>query len=113
MPRYALHALAAAAAALTFAVPAAHASEARDTAAGMPLAKADAYFTCHAVSGAKIGPSFTEIAKKYAGKPEDAAEKSVEAGIKDGVKGTMMMAHPSISAGDLDKIADWILSLAK
>ena len=113
MKLFTAHTMAAAAAALAFAIPAAHASEAKDAAAGKPLAQADACFTCHAVAGAKIGPSFTDIAKKYAGKSEDDAEKAIEAEIKDGVKGSMMMAHPSISASNLDKIADWILSLKK
>ena len=113
MKLFTAHTMAAAAAALAFAIPAAHASEAKDAAAGKPLAQADACFTCHAVAGAKIGPSFTDIAQKYAGKSEDAAEKAIEAEIKGGVKGTMMTAHPSISAGDLDKISDWILSLKK
>ena len=100
-------------ASLAFAMPAAHASEAKDAAAGQPLAKADACFTCHGLAAAKIGPSFTDIARKYAGKPEDDAEKAIEVEIREGVKGTMMTGHPSISAGDLDKIADWILSLNK
>ena len=113
MKLFTAHSLAAAAAALAFAIPAAHANEAKDAAAGKLLVKSDACFTCHAVTGTKIGPSFTDIAKKYASKSEDDAEKAIETEIKGGVKGTMMMAHSSISASDLDKIADWILSLKK
>ncbi len=108
-----LNTFAAIAATLAIAIPAAHANEAKDAAAGKLLVKSDACFTCHGVSAAKIGPSFEDIAKKYAGKSEDAAEKAIEGEIKGGVKGTMMMAHPSISANDLDEIADWILSLKK
>ncbi len=113
MKLFTAHTMVAAAAALAFAIPAAHANEAQDAAAGKPLAQADACFTCHAVAGTKIGPSFTDIAKMYASKSEDDAEKAIEGDIKNGVKGSMMMAHPSISASNLDKIADWILSLKK
>ena len=113
MKLFTAHTMVAAAAALAFAIPAAHANEAQDATAGKPLAQADACFTCHAVAGTKIGPSFTDIAKKYASKSEDDAEKAIEGDIKNGVKGSMMMAHPSISASNLDKIADWILSLKK
>ncbi len=105
--------LAAIAATLAFAIPAAHANEAQDAAAGKLLVKSDACFTCHGVTATKIGPSFTDIAKKFANKSEDDAEKAIETDIKNGVKGTMMMAHGSISARDLDEIADWILSLKK
>ncbi len=108
-----LCALASLAAALAFAVPAAHASEAQDASAGAKLVKQHGCFTCHAMQGTKIGPGFADIAAKFAAQGEDKAEKVLETDVHDGVKGTAMPANASFSKAELDQIVDWILSLKK
>lgn len=95
------------AAALGLGAASAHADSGKD------LARAHACFTCHAVSGTKVGPGFAQIAARFAGKP-DAAQTLVNA-MEHGEKGTFgampMPANTSLSAADARQIADWILSL--
>ena len=107
-----LHALAAFAA-IALAVPAAHAGEAKDVSAGKALVQQHACFTCHAIEGTKIGPSFTSLAAKFSAMGEDKAEKALDQDVHAGVKGTPMPPNPSLSQAELDQIADWILSLKK
>ncbi len=108
-----LPALAALATAFVLAVPAAHAAETADIAAGRALVQQHACFTCHAIEGTKIGPSFTDLAAKFAAMGEGKAEKALDQDVHAGVKGIPMPANPSLSQAELDKIADWILSLKK
>jgi len=69
--------------------------------------------TCHAVDHKLVGPSYQDVAKKFAGQA-DAAQTLVDA-IKKGHVGTWgqvpMPPHPNISDADLKEIVDWILSL--
>ena len=108
-----LHSLAAVATALALAVPAAHAAEKADIAAGKALVQQHACFTCHAVEGTKVGPSFTDLAAKFAAMGEGNAEKALDQDVHAGVQGTPMPANPTLSQAELDQIADWILSLKK
>lgn len=83
----------------------AHADDARS------LVQSHGCFTCHGMSGTKIGPGFADIAAKFAGKPD--ARKTVTDAIEHGVSGTAMPANPSLSDADATLIAGWILGLKK
>ena len=108
-----IHLLAALAASFMLAVPAAHASEKTDVSAGRALVQQHACFTCHAIEGTKVGPSFTDLASKFAAMGEDKAEKTLDQDVHAGVQGTPMPPNPTLSQAELDQIADWILSLKK
>ncbi len=81
--------------------------------AGEQLFQKNDCTTCHAVDHKVVGPSFQDVAKKFAGQP-NAAQTLVDA-IKKGHVGTWgqvpMPPHPNISDADLKEIVDWILSL--
>lgn len=89
-------------AALAVAVPA-HASE--------ELAKKNACLACHSVDKKLVGPSYKEIAKKYAGQ-KDAEAKLADKVKKggSGVWGAVPMApNPSVSDADIKTLVKWIL----
>ncbi len=69
--------------------------------------------TCHAVDHQIIGPSYQDVAKKYAGQ-KGAVDMLVKA-VKDGHVGTWGMVpmppHPTMSDADIKTIVEWILSL--
>ena len=69
--------------------------------------------SCHKEDGISIGPSFKNVALKYAGdkKSEDyLSQKIVKGG--SGVWGDVAMsAHPDMKAGDLHQIVQYIFSL--
>lgn len=98
-------AISAAALALAIAAPA-QASEA--------LAKKYNCTACHAVKGAKtVGPTYAEVAKKYAG------QKGIEAKLAEKVKkgGTgvwgqvPMPPNPTVPDADLQSLVKWVLSI--
>ncbi|HEX2648422.1 MAG TPA: c-type cytochrome [Burkholderiales bacterium] len=70
--------------------------------------------TCHVVKGTKtIGPTYADVAKKYAGQ-KDAEAKLVEK-VKKGGTGvwgqTPMPPNPSVPDADLHALVKWILSI--
>ncbi|MFT4016783.1 MAG: ThuA domain-containing protein [Agriterribacter sp.] len=70
--------------------------------------------SCHKVDEKSIGPSFTDVAKKYVKDPK-ATDYLVGKIIKGGggVWGEVSMAaHPDLSDPDAKQIVHWILSLA-
>ncbi|MGN6492165.1 MAG: ThuA domain-containing protein [Agriterribacter sp.] len=70
--------------------------------------------TCHKVDEKSIGPSFTDVAKKYHKDPK-AVDYLVDKIIKGGggVWGEVAMAaHPNLSKEDAGQIVHWALSLA-
>lgn len=77
------------------------------------LAKANNCLACHATDKKVVGPSYKDVAKKYAGdaKAADAlAAKIIKGG--SGVWGAVPMpANPKVSEADAKKLATWILSL--
>jgi cytochrome c len=95
------------AAALTFAaVLPAQASE--------DLAKKHMCTTCHAVKGAKtIGPTYAEVAKKYAGQ-KDADTKLAEK-VKKGGQGVFgqvpMPPNAAVPDADIKALVKWILAV--
>lgn len=83
--------------------------------ANLALAQQKACMACHQVDKKLVGPSYQEVAKKYAGQ-KDAA-KTLAASIKAGGTGKWgpvpMPPQPALSDADLTKLATWILGGAK
>jgi cytochrome c len=99
-----LVALSVAALALAIAVPA-QASDA--------LAKKYACVACHVVKGPKtVGPSYADVAKKYAG--QKAAEAKLVEKVKKGGTGVWgqvpMPPNPSVPDADIRALVKWVLS---
>ena len=61
---------------------------------------------CHAVDRKLVGPSFQDVAKKYAGQGEYLAGKIVNG--SSGVWGSFPMPRQSISADEARQLADWL-----
>lgn len=88
-------------------VPAAHANT--------QLAQKNACVACHAVDRKLVGPSFQEVAKKYAGQSD--AEGKLADSIRKGGSGRWgpvpMPAQPGLNEADAKALAAWILGGAK
>lgn len=98
-------ALALAAVAALFSLPA-QASE--------DLAKKHACVACHNVKGAKtVGPTYVEVAKKYAGQ-KDAQAKLADK-VKKGGTGVWgqvpMPPNPAVPDADVQALVKWILAV--
>lgn len=93
-----------------FALPAALLSTA-PALADADLAKAKNCLGCHAVETKRVGPSYKDVAKKYAGQ-KDAIEK-LATKIRQGGSGAwgvvFMPANPQVSEAEAQKLAAWIL----
>ena len=65
--------------------------------------------SCHAVDRQVVGPSYSDVAKRYAGQSDALSEKIVKlsAKIRDGGGG--MTPHPDLSETQRTEIAKWIL----
>lgn len=77
------------------------------------LAQQKTCMACHAVDRKLVGPSYKDVAAKYAGQKDAAAmlaDKIVKGGV--GVWGPVPMpANPKVSASEARQLANWILSL--
>jgi cytochrome c len=78
------------------------------------LAKKHLCTTCHVVKGAKtIGPTYADVAKKYAGQ-KDAEAKLAEK-VKKGGTGVWgqvpMPPNAAVPDGDIKALVKWILSV--
>ena len=78
------------------------------------LAKKHMCTTCHAVKGAKtIGPTYADVAKKYAGQ-KDADAKLAEK-VKKGGQGVWgqvpMPPNAAVPDADIKALVKWILSV--
>ena len=78
------------------------------------LAKKHLCTTCHVVKGAKtIGPTYADVAKKYAGQ-KDAEAKLAEK-VKKGGTGVWgqvpMPPNAAVPDGDIKTLVKWILSV--
>ena len=84
-------------------------------AASMALAQKHACMACHAVDKKLVGPAYQEVAKKYAGQKDAAAQ--LKTTIKSGSTGKWgpipMPAQPNLSDADATTLAAWILGGAK
>ncbi len=75
------------------------------------LAKSKNCLACHAVDKKLVGPSYKDIAKKYAGdaKAADMLATKIQKGGA-GVWGAIPMpANPQVSDAEAKKLATWIL----
>ncbi len=76
------------------------------------LAQQKTCMACHALDRKLVGPSYKDVAAKYAGQ-RDAADKLAEKIIKGGagVWGAVPMpANPRVSPAEAKQLANWILS---
>lgn len=76
------------------------------------LAKAKNCMSCHAIDKKVVGPSYKDVAKKYAGNAGAAA--TLEAKVKKGGSGTWgtvpMPPNPAVSDAEIKKLVAWILA---
>jgi cytochrome c len=83
--------------------------------ASKELATKNACFACHAVDKKLVGPSFQDIAKKYAG--DATAEAKLEVKVKkggSGVWGTIPMPpNVAVKDEDIKTLVKWVLAGAK
>ncbi len=80
--------------------------------ADQALATAKNCMACHAVDKKVVGPSYKEVAAKYAGQ-KDAADK-LAVKIQKGGSGVWgpvpMPANPQVNEAEAKKLAAWVLS---
>ncbi len=92
------------------------ANAALDMEAGKALAKESGCFACHSIEQKRVGPAWNDVAAKYKG---DAGAKAnlvkwVHTGGTGRWKlGVMPAYSPRVSDENIDKLAEFILSLAK
>ncbi|MDO8448244.1 MAG: c-type cytochrome [Rhodoferax sp.] len=80
--------------------------------ADQALATSKNCMACHAVDKKLVGPSYKDVAKKYAGQ-KDAADKLAAKIIKggSGVWGPVPMpANAQVNEADAKKLAVWVLA---
>jgi cytochrome c len=79
------------------------------------LAKKSGCLACHAVANKVVGPSYKDIAAKYAG--DAGAEGRLVAKVKAGGAGAWgqvpMPPHPQLSDADVRALVQWILGGAR
>lgn len=95
-----------------FALAAAGVVVATPTLADMQLATAKNCMACHAIDKKLVGPSYKDVAGKYAGQ-KDAADKLAVKVIKGsaGVWGPVPMpANAQVSPDEAKKLVAWILT---
>lgn len=76
------------------------------------LAKSKNCLACHAVDKKLVGPSYKDIAAKYAGQ-KDAVDKLSQKVIKGGVGAwgqIPMPANAQVNDAEAKKLAAWVLS---
>ena len=77
------------------------------------LANSKSCMACHVVDKKLVGPSYKEVAAKYAGQP-DAVAKLTPKVLKGGagVWGPVPMpANPQVSEAEAKQLVQWILTL--
>ena len=83
--------------------------------ASLELAQKRNCMACHAVDKKVVGPSYQDVAAKYAGQ-KDAADKLAQKVIRGGV-GTWgqipMPSNPTVSEADAKTLVAWILAQKK
>lgn len=84
--------------------------------ASMELAQKKSCMACHAIDKKLVGPSYKEVAAKYAGQ-KDAVAQMAERIQKGSVPGKgnwgaiPMPANPQVSADEARQLATWVLSV--
>ncbi|WP_131112069.1 c-type cytochrome [Sulfuricystis thermophila] len=83
--------------------------------ANLELAKKSNCMSCHQVDKKLVGPSYQDVAKKYAG-DKDAVKKLSEK-VKKGGKGVWgevpMPPNAAVKDADIETLVKWILAGAK
>lgn len=81
--------------------------------ADQALATAKNCMSCHAVDKKLVGPSYKDVAAKYAGQ-KDAADK-LAVKLMKGSTGTWgpvpMPANPQVNDAEAKKLAAWVLTI--
>jgi cytochrome c len=83
--------------------------------ANMDLAKQKNCTACHAVDKKSIGPSYQDVAAKYA-KDKDAVAKLTEKVLKGGTGNwgqIPMPANPQVSKAEAETLVKWIMEQKK
>jgi cytochrome c len=81
---------------------------------GKTLIKQSDCNACHGLKNKSVGPSYTEISKKYSEKDSDRlVQKVIEGGSGVWTKEHMMSAHPQLLKEDVQEMINYILSLSK
>ena len=81
--------------------------------ANADLAKKKNCMACHAMDKKLVGPSYKDVAKKYAGQ-KDAVAQLTQKVIKggSGVWGPVPMpANPQVSEAEAKQLVDWVLTI--
>jgi cytochrome c len=81
--------------------------------ANADLAKAKNCIACHSVTNKVVGPSYKDVAAKYAGQ-KDAEDKLTQKVLKggSGVWGTVPMpANAQVTEAEARTLVKWVLSL--
>lgn len=81
--------------------------------ANADLAQKKSCLACHAADKKLVGPSYKDVAAKYAGQ-KDAAAKLAEKIQKGGVGAwgqVPMPANPQVNAEEAKQLAAWVLSI--
>ena len=83
--------------------------------ANLDLAKKNACMSCHSAERKLVGPAYQDVAKKYAGQKDAAANlaKSIKAGGSGKWGPVPMPAQAALSDADATTLATWILAGAK
>lgn len=81
---------------------------------GLNAIKTSNCFNCHAFNTKVIGPSFSDISKRYLSSPENIAllSKRILEGSKDVWGNVPMPTHPELSKETAQKMVEWILKNA-
>jgi cytochrome c len=83
--------------------------------ASADLAKKNNCLACHAVDKKLVGPSYQDVAKKYAGQADAVANltKSIKAGGSGKWGPIPMPAQAQLSDADAKALAAWVMAGAK
>ncbi|MFQ5488774.1 MAG: c-type cytochrome [Gammaproteobacteria bacterium] len=86
----------------------------------LELAKKSGCLACHSVDKKVVGPAWKDVSTRYQG--DDSARDKLIAKVKTGGKGNwtevtggvpMPPYSPRVADGDIEKLVDFVLSLAK
>ncbi|MCS6958246.1 MAG: c-type cytochrome [Aquificaceae bacterium] len=76
------------------------------------LAKQKGCMACHDIKAKKVGPSYADIAKKYAGRADAVdylAGKIKKGGV--GVWGSVPMPPQNVTDAEAKQLAQWVMSV--
>lgn len=87
-----------------------------DMEAGKALAKQSGCFACHNIEQKRVGPAWNDVSKKYkgdAGARDNLIKWVHTGGTGRWQMGTMPAYSPRVPDADIEKLVDFVLSLAK